>query len=62
LEGAQRWSREARVWPVESAPFQDAVDRFQDLLESLPFWGGFAVYHLLRWRKPAKNDARRSLA
>jgi SAM-dependent methyltransferase len=55
LDGYSLRSREARVWPVESAAFQDAVDRLQDLFEALPFWRPFAVYHLLRWRKPGRR-------
>jgi SAM-dependent methyltransferase len=53
LSGAAAWAREARVWPVESAAFQDAVERIQDRLEALPFWRPWAVYNLMRWRKPA---------
>jgi len=51
--------REARVWPVESAAFQAAVDKLQDALEALPFWRPFAVYNLARWRKRARAAGRR---
>lgn len=55
MDGARAWAREARVWPVESAALQDAVDRAQDWLEALPFWRPLAVYNLVRWRKPARG-------
>ncbi|MGH7442613.1 MAG: class I SAM-dependent methyltransferase [bacterium] len=57
LDGAIFWTREARVWPTESAVFQDAVDRLQDALGALPFWRHFAVYNLARWRRPARRAA-----
>jgi SAM-dependent methyltransferase len=62
LDGVSTWVREARVWPVESPAFQDAVDRVQDWFEALPFWRPLAVYNLMRWRKPGVKRALRSEA
>jgi SAM-dependent methyltransferase len=55
----QLWQREARVWPVESAGFQDLVDRLQDAMEAMPFWRPFSVYHLLHWRNPFRRGQGR---
>ncbi len=58
LLGAYLTPREARVYPVESITFQDAADRIQDALESMPGWGRFAVYHVLRWGRPDRSPMR----
>jgi len=54
LDGAELHSREARVWPVNSAGFQDAAEKLQNFFDALPFWRPFAVYNLLHWRKPGR--------
>jgi SAM-dependent methyltransferase len=52
LSGARAWTREARVWPVESRAFQKFVDGLQDCFEALPGWDRVAVYNLMQWSKP----------